>query len=283
LDGIGPVILSGVELAGRIRSRLASEIASTGGRPPGLAVVMVGDDPASSVYVSSKEKACARIGMAGSVLRLRGDSTQEEALAAVRALNEDPAVDGILCQLPLPAHISPSAVSSAIDPSKDVDGLHPENVGRLWRGEEGLFPCTPLGIMALLGEYRIGIEGVRVVVIGRSDIVGKPIAAMMLHANATVTLAHSHTRELQNLCREADVLVAAVGRPGMITREFLKQGSVVIDVGISRTSDGLRGDVDFGSASHVCSAVTPVPGGVGPLTIALLLSNTVKAWRKHLA
>jgi methylenetetrahydrofolate dehydrogenase (NADP+)/methenyltetrahydrofolate cyclohydrolase len=282
LDRVGPVILSGVELAGRIRSGLASEIASTGGRPPGLAVVMVGDDAASSVYVSSKEKACAKVGVAGAILRLGGDSTQEEVLAVVRSLNGDPSVDGILCQLPLPAHISPAAVASAMDPSKDVDGLHPENVGRLWRGEEGLFPCTPLGIMALLNEYRIRIEGARVVVLGRSDIVGKPIAAMMLRANATVTLAHSRTRDLEGICREADLLVAAVGRPGMITREFLKPGATAVDVGITRTADGLQGDVDFVSASLVCGALTPVPGGVGPLTIALLLSNTVKAWRNRL-
>jgi methylenetetrahydrofolate dehydrogenase (NADP+) / methenyltetrahydrofolate cyclohydrolase len=282
VEGSGPVILSGVGLAGRIRSDLTAEVASAGGRRPGLGVIMVGEDPASSVYVSMKEKACAKVGVTGTMVRLGGKSSTDEVLAAVRLLNEDPAIDGILCQLPLPPHISPAEVSWSMDPSKDVDGLHPVNVGRLWRGEEGLFPCTPLGIMALLEEYGIGLEGSRAVVIGRSDIVGKPVAAMLLRANATVTLAHSRTRGLMDLCREADLLVAAAGRQGLVTREFLKPGATVIDVGITRTADGLHGDVDIESASCVCGAVTPVPGGVGPLTIAFLLANTVKAWRTHL-
>lgn len=274
-----PVTLSGRELARRVRRELAEEIASSGGRPPGLAVMMVGDDPASEVYVSMKEKACAKAGILSRMVRLPGDSTGEQVLDGLRALNDSPEIDGILCQLPLPSHLSARTVASVIDPRKDVDGLHPENVGRLWRGEDGLFPCTPVGIMALLGEYGIPIEGSRTVIIGRSDIVGKPMAALMLHANATVTLGHSRTVDLPGLCREADILISAVGRPGMVTRDFIKPGATVIDVGISRTCDGLRGDVDIESASSVCGAVTPVPGGVGPLTIAFLLSNTVRAWR----
>jgi methylenetetrahydrofolate dehydrogenase (NADP+)/methenyltetrahydrofolate cyclohydrolase len=283
VEATGPVLLAGSDLSAGIRKGLAAEIASTSGRRPGLAVVVVGDDPASAIYVSMKEKACAKAGIASTLVRLGGASTPADVLGAVRALNEDPAVDGILCQLPLPDQIPESVIASGIDPGKDVDGLHPENVGRLWRGEEGLFPCTPLGIMALLEAYGIDPEGARTVVIGRSDIVGKPVAAMMLRANATVTLAHSRTRDLPGLCREADILVSAVGRPGLVTGGFLRPGAVVVDVGITRTPGGLAGDVDFPSASRVAGAITPVPGGVGPLTIALLLSNTLRAWRNHLA
>lgn len=281
MEGAGPVILSGTELAAGIRRGLAAEIAASGRRPPGLAVILVGDDPASRVYVSGKEKACAKTGIVSTLVTLPADSTTERVLDAVRALNRDAAIDGILCQLPLPAQISASAVASALDPSRDVDGLHPENVGRLWRGGQGLFPCTPLGIMALLEAYGIAPDGARAVVVGRSDIVGKPVAALLLRAGATVTVAHSRTLDLPGLCREADLLVAATGRPGMITGAYLKPGCTVIDVGISRGADGLRGDVDFESASRVCGAITPVPGGIGPLTIAFLLANTVLAWRSR--
>jgi len=279
----GPALLSGTELAARIRAGLAAEVASAGRLRPGLAVVVAGDDPASAVYVSMKEKACAKVGIAGTVVRLGGDAAASDVIGAVRSLNEDPSVDGILCQLPLPAHVSEGDVARAIDPGKDVDGLHPENVGRLWRGEDGLFPCTPLGIMALLEEHRIRLEGARVLVIGRSDIVGKPVAALMLRANATVTLAHSRSADLRGLCRESDVVVAAAGRPGLVTGDFLKPGAVVVDVGITRTPAGLAGDVDFPSAARTAGAITPVPGGVGPLTIAFLLSNTLRAWRNHIS
>ncbi len=275
----GPLLLSGRKLAREVRESLAREISASSRRPPGLAVIVVGNDPASAVYVSMKEKACAKAGIESRIIRLPDTVSLEELLNRIRRLNEDDSVDGILCQLPLPPGISPGVVASAILPRKDVDGFHPVNVGKLWRGEEGLFPCTPLGIIALLDRYGIAMDGIDAVVVGRSNIVGKPMAAMLLRRNATVTLAHSHTRDLAGLCSGADLLVSAVGKPGFITPDFVKEGATVVDVGITRTPDGLAGDVDFQSVSAVCGAITPVPGGVGPLTIAFLLENTVKAWR----
>lgn len=274
-----PLLLSGKEFAASVREELTGTIAADPGPPPGLTVVVVGDDPASRVYVSMKEKACRRTGIRSSVVKLDGTVSQEELLAEIDRLNQDDSIHGILCQLPLPDHISPHTVASAILPQKDVDGFHPVNVGKLWRGEDGLFPCTPLGITAMLEHYGIEIDGSRAVIVGRSNIVGKPMASMLLRRHATVTLAHSHTGELPGLCRTADILVAAVGRPRFITPEFVKPGATVIDVGISRTEEGLTGDVDFDSVAGISGAITPVPGGVGPLTIAFLLSNTVKAWR----
>lgn len=273
-----PLLLSGKEFAASVRKELAGKIEAEPGPPPGLAVVVVGDDPASRVYVSMKEKACRRAGIGSSVVKLEGSVSQEKLLEEIDRLNEDGSIHGILCQLPLPDHISPHTVASAILPQKDVDGFHPVNVGKLWRGEDGLFPCTPLGITAMLAHYGITIDGSRAVIVGRSNIVGKPMAAMLLRRHATVTLAHSHTGELPGLCRTADILVAAVGRPRFITPEFVKPGATVIDVGISRTEEGLAGDVNFDSVAGISGAITPVPGGVGPLTIAFLLSNTVKAW-----
>ncbi|MFO8183888.1 MAG: bifunctional methylenetetrahydrofolate dehydrogenase/methenyltetrahydrofolate cyclohydrolase FolD [Candidatus Aegiribacteria sp.] len=278
-----PLLLSGKEFAASVRKELAGEIESVQGSPPGLTVVVVGDDPASRVYVSMKEKACRRAGIRSSVVKLDGSASLEELLAVIDRLNRDDSVHGILCQLPLPDHISPHRVASAILPQKDVDGFHPVNVGKLWRGEDGLFPCTPLGITAMLAHYGIEIDGSRAVIVGRSNIVGKPMAAMLLRRHATVSLAHSHTGELPGLCRTADILVAAVGRPRFITPEFVKPGATVIDVGISRTEEGLAGDVDFDSVAGISGAITPVPGGVGPLTIAFLLSNTVKAWRNSIS
>jgi len=272
-------VLSGREFAKKVRKNLADEIDRIGGRPPGLAVVIVGDDPASQVYVSMKEKACRKAGISSTAVRLPESVSQVELLREIDRLNVDPSVDGILCQLPLPDHISSDTVASAILPEKDVDGFHPENVGKLWRGEDGFFPCTPVGILALMKDSGIAVDGADAVIVGRSNIVGKPMAALLLRESATVTVAHSHTRELQSLCRKADILVAAVGRPHFITREFVKPGATVIDVGISRTDDGLAGDVDFDNVVDICGAITPVPGGVGPLTIAFLLSNTVKAWK----
>lgn len=276
-----PSVLSGRKFAKEVRRNLAEEISKIGGRPPGLAVVIVGDDPASRVYVSMKEKACGKVGINSTVVRLDESVSQEELLQQIDRLNQDPSVEGILCQLPLPGQISADIVASVILPEKDVDGFHPENVGRLWRGEDGLFPCTPVGIIALMKHHSIDIDGADAVIVGRSNIVGKPMAALLLRENATVSLAHSHTSDLQGLCRKADILIAAVGRPRFITREFVKPGATVIDVGISRTDDGLVGDVDFDNVADVCGAITPVPGGVGPLTIAFLLSNTVKAWKRN--
>lgn len=273
-----PLLLSGKDFAASVRKELAGRIEADPGPPPGLAVVVVGDDPASRVYVSMKEKACRRAGINSRVVNLDASASQGELLAEIDRLNEDGSIHGILCQLPLPDHISTHTVASAIYPHKDVDGFHPVNVGKLWRGEDGLFPCTPLGITAMLAHYGIEIDGSRAVIVGRSNIVGKPMAAMLLRRHATVALAHSHTGDLPGLCRTADILVAAVGRPRFITPEFVKPGAAVIDVGISRTEEGLAGDVDFDSVAGISGAITPVPGGVGPLTIAFLLSNTVKAW-----
>jgi len=274
-----PRILSGRAFAKGVRSDLKDMIASNSGRPPGLAVIQVGEDPASQLYVSMKEKACRKTGIISSMVRLEREATEKELLAVIDSLNTDPCVDGILCQLPLPDHISPARIASAIIPEKDVDGFHPINVGKLWRGEDGLFPCTPVGIVALLKEHAIEMEGERSVIVGRSNIVGKPMAALLLREHATVTLAHSRTKDLPELCRTASILIAAVGRPRFISRGWVRPGATVIDVGTSQTESGLSGDVDFDDVSGICGAITPVPGGVGPLTIAFLLSNTVKAWK----
>lgn len=275
-------ILSGRKFAKEVRKNLSDEIERFGGRPPGLAVVIVGDDPASRVYVSMKDKACRKVGIVSTAVKLAETVSQEELLKQIDRLNNDSSIDGILCQLPLPDHISADIVASAILPEKDVDGFHPENVGRLWRGEDGLFPCTPVGIIALMKHSGIEIDGANAVIVGRSNIVGKPMAALLLREHATVTLAHSHTSDLQGLCGTADILIAAVGRPHFIKREFVKPGATVIDVGISRTEEGLVGDVDFDNVIDTCGAITPVPGGVGPLTIAFLMSNTVKAWKRNM-
>jgi len=275
-------ILSGRAFAKGVRAELKEEISSFSGRSPGLTVIQVGDDPASQLYVSMKEKACRKIGIASTMVKLEESVTELELLAVIDSLNADPLVDGILCQLPLPDHISPAVIASAILPEKDVDGFHPINVGRLWRGEDGLFPCTPVGIIALLKEHSIPMKGERSVIVGRSNIVGKPMAALLLREHSTVTIAHSRTIDLPGLCRTASILIAAVGRPRFITRECIRPGATVIDVGTSQTEDGLSGDVDFHNVSEICGAITPVPGGVGPLTIAFLLSNTVKAWRSSI-
>ncbi|MBD3277053.1 MAG: bifunctional methylenetetrahydrofolate dehydrogenase/methenyltetrahydrofolate cyclohydrolase FolD [Candidatus Aegiribacteria sp.] len=276
------VILSGRKFAKKVRSSLKKEIQEADKPPPGLAVIIVGDDPASRVYVSMKEKACAKTGIQSTVIRLEETVSQKELLEEIDALNRDDSVHGILCQLPLPDHISPDRVASAVLPRKDVDGFNPVNVGRLWRGEEGLFPCTPTGIVEMLKHYSIEMDGARAVIIGRSNIVGKPMAALLLREHSTVSIAHSHTGGLKELSRTADILVAAVGRSEFVTSDFVKPGAAVIDVGTSRTEEGLSGDVDFENVRRKCGAITPVPGGVGPLTIAYLLSNTVQAWRNSL-
>ncbi|MCC6667064.1 MAG: bifunctional methylenetetrahydrofolate dehydrogenase/methenyltetrahydrofolate cyclohydrolase FolD [Polyangiaceae bacterium] len=252
------------------------------GRRPGLHVVLAGDDPASAVYVRNKEKAAEEVGMAGAVHRLPASVTEAELLGLVQRLNADPAVDGILVQLPLPKGIAAEKILDAIDPAKDVDGFHPINVGALWTGKPGLVPCTPRGCMRLLAEAGVALAGARAVVIGRSNIVGKPMAALLLAEHATVTVAHSRTRDLPGVCLQADVIVAAVGRAKMVQREWVKPGAVVIDVGMNRDEHGkLCGDVDFASVEPVAGAITPVPGGVGPMTIAMLLGNTLTAAARH--
>ena len=271
-------IIDGKAQAAALRTRIAAGVAdlvAATGRRPGLAVVLVGDDPASAVYVRSKGKATEAAGMLGVEHRLPADTTQADLLALVASLNADPAIDGILVQLPLPASIDETAVIQAIDPDKDVDGFHPVNAGRLATGLPGFVPCTPLGCLMLLKSTLGDLSGLDAVVIGRSNIVGKPMAALLTAASCTVTVAHSRSRDLPGIVRRADIVVAAVGRAQMVRGDWLKPGATVIDVGINRTEAGLVGDVDFAEALGVAGAITPVPGGVGPMTIAVLLRNTL--------
>jgi methylenetetrahydrofolate dehydrogenase (NADP+) / methenyltetrahydrofolate cyclohydrolase len=268
--------MDGRALAERIRGEVAEEVA--GRRHLGLATVLVGDDPASDVYIRLKHKALEEAGIEGRDLRLPADIGQDELLAIVEGLNRDENVDGILVQLPLPAHLDEALVIRAVDPPKDVDGLHPVNAGLLYLGRPGHVPATPLGIMALLGEYDVRLEGARAVVVGRSAIVGKPVSILLLAANATVTICHSRTRELPERTREADILVVAVGRAGLVGAGGVKEGATVVDVGMNRTDAGLRGDVDPAAAERA-GLLTPVPGGVGPMTVAMLLQNTLRAAR----
>jgi methylenetetrahydrofolate dehydrogenase (NADP+)/methenyltetrahydrofolate cyclohydrolase len=274
-------LIDGKAIAQKVRDGVAGRVTqfrAKHGRAPGLTVVLAGDDQASAVYVRNKEKTSNELGIAGNVLRFPADVSEEQVLATVRTLNGDDSVDGILVQLPLPKQVRSALVLDAIDPKKDVDGFHPVNVGALWAGQPGLVPCTPRGCLRLLDEAGVALDGARAVVVGRSNIVGKPVAALLLARNATVTLAHSKTRDLPALCREADVLVAAVGRAKMIPGDWIKPGAAVIDVGMNRDEAGkLCGDVDFASASEVAGSITPVPGGVGPMTIAMLLENTLLA------
>jgi methylenetetrahydrofolate dehydrogenase (NADP+)/methenyltetrahydrofolate cyclohydrolase len=271
-------IIDGKAFAAALRGRIAAQVATlreAGARAPGLAVVLVGDDPASAVYVRNKHKATIAAGMASFEYRLPADTAQDELMALVASLNADPAVDGILVQLPLPPQIDADAVLLTIDPDKDVDGFHPVNAGRLATGLPGFVPCTPLGCVMLLKDQLGDLAGLEAVVVGRSNIVGKPLAQLLIAESCTVTVAHSKTRDLAGVIRRADIVVAAVGRPEMIKGEWIRSGAVVIDVGINRTEAGLVGDVDFGGAASVASAITPVPGGVGPMTIACLLRNTL--------
>jgi methylenetetrahydrofolate dehydrogenase (NADP+)/methenyltetrahydrofolate cyclohydrolase len=279
-------LIDGRAFAQRLRERVAGAVpdfTEKMGRPPGLAVVLVGEDPASQVYVCSKGKATVEAGMASFEHLLPDTISQEELVALVEQLNVDDAVDAILVQMPLPAGIDDKAVIEAIDPAKDVDGFTPVNAGRLAIGEDGLVPCTPLGCLMLLRDRLGDLSGLEAVVVGRSNIVGKPMAQLLLRENCTVTVAHSRTRDLPEIVRRADIVVAAVGRPGLIEGGWLKPGATVIDVGINRVPAGkegrtrLAGDVDFASASGVAGAITPVPGGVGPMTIAVLLRNSLVA------
>jgi methylenetetrahydrofolate dehydrogenase (NADP+)/methenyltetrahydrofolate cyclohydrolase len=270
-------IIDGKAIAAALRSRLAERVATLPFRP-GLAVVLVGDNPASALYVRSKDRAANAAGIVTHTIKLPADTSEEALLTRIARLNADPAVDGILVQLPLPTHIATQAVVEAIDPDKDVDGFHPLNVGRIATGHPGLVPCTPLGVMKLLAETGVALEGARTLVLGRSTIVGRPMAALLLAANATVTVAHSRTRNLPDECRRADVLMAAVGKPEVVRGDWIAPGAVVIDVGVNRLADRrLVGDVAFAEAAAVAGAITPVPGGVGPMTIACLLENTVTA------
>jgi methylenetetrahydrofolate dehydrogenase (NADP+)/methenyltetrahydrofolate cyclohydrolase len=270
-------ILDGKAIAERLRARLAERIATLPFRP-GLRVVRVGDDPASGVYVRNKDKAANATGFDSATIHLPADTTQAALLATIALLNADPAVDGILVQLPLPPQISTQAAIDAVDPAKDVDGFHPLNAGRLAAGQPGLVPCTPRGVMHILAEAGVALAGARAVVLGRSQIVGRPMAQLLLSADCTVTIAHSRTRDIAAECARADVLVAAVGRPEMVRGDWIAPGAVVVDVGINRLPDGrLVGDVAFAEAAAVAGAITPVPGGVGPMTIACLLENTLEA------
>jgi methylenetetrahydrofolate dehydrogenase (NADP+) / methenyltetrahydrofolate cyclohydrolase len=273
-------ILDGKRVAAEVRAEVAARVRALRARGvvPGLAVVLVGDDPASQVYVRNKDKAAAEAGCAVRTLRLTATTGQAELEACVRELSRDASVHGILVQLPLPRGLRAEPVIELVDPAKDVDGLTAQNVAALWRGEEGLVPCTPAGCIALLDRHGIAIEGKRAVVIGRSQLVGKPLAALLLARNATVTIAHSRSHDLAAVAREAEILVAAVGRARLVRGSWVRPGAVVLDVGINRLEDGrLCGDVDFHEAVGVASAITPVPGGIGPMTIAMLLENTVRS------
>jgi len=282
-------ILDGKSLAqqihGELRSRIDNRPANT--RSPGLAVLMVGDHAASAAYVRNKEKACAKVGIASFGRHYPADVSLAELQKAIAELNQDDRVDGILLQLPIPDHLDSVALLNQITPDKDVDGLHPTNMGRLMRGEPGLRSCTPAGVMRMLQEYNIDPKGKQAVVIGRSILVGKPMALMLLEANATVTIAHSKTTDLAATARSADILVVAIGRADMITGDMIKPGAVVIDVGMNRVTkpsgkSGLTGDVHFESAKEVAQLITPVPGGVGPMTVAMLLANTVDSYTQRL-
>jgi methylenetetrahydrofolate dehydrogenase (NADP+) / methenyltetrahydrofolate cyclohydrolase len=273
-------LIDGKAVAQQVRTELRDEIErwrAAGGQRPGLATVLVGDDPASAVYVANKQRASVEVGIEGFAYDLPADSSQEEVEALLRRLNDDAQVSGILLQLPTPDHIDGSFLTTLIDPFKDVDGLTPVSAGLLAKGLPGLRPCTPAGVMELLRRYEVELKGAEAVVVGRSGLVGKPVAALLLAEHATVTICHSRTRALDQVCRRADVLVAAVGRPEMVKGSWIKPGATVIDVGINRTEAGLVGDVEFAAAAEVAGLITPVPGGVGPMTIAMLLRNALLA------
>ncbi len=273
-------LLNGKEVSQRVKNELRDEVTALKekGIMPGLAVIIVGDDPASRVYVNSKKKACGEIGIYSEEHALAAETTEEELISLIEKLNCRKEISGILCQLPLPKHISEERVLLAIDPRKDVDAFHPVNVGKIMIGDFDFLPCTPAGVMELIRESGIDPAGKECVVVGRSNIVGKPQAMLLLHANGTVTICHSRTKNLAEVCRRADILVAAVGKANFITADMVKEGAVVIDVGMNRNADGkLCGDVDFEAVKEKAYAITPVPGGVGPMTIAMLMKNTVKA------
>jgi methylenetetrahydrofolate dehydrogenase (NADP+) / methenyltetrahydrofolate cyclohydrolase len=281
-------LLDGKALAAKIQQELSvgiTQLQPKIGRPPGLAVLMVGDNPASTAYVRNKEKACAKVGIASFGKHFPAETTLGELEEVIAALNDDERVDGILVQLPLPNHLDAVTLLHQIDPDKDADGLHPVNLGRLVRGEIGLRSCTPDGVMRLLQAYEIPLQGKQAVVVGRSILVGKPMALMLLEADATVTIAHSRSHDLKSITQNADILIAAAGRAGLITADMVKPGAVVVDVGMNRVTDAsgksrLIGDVDFESIAGVAGFITPVPGGVGPMTVAILLQNTFTSYSR---
>ena len=275
-------IIDGKAVAAEVRERVKAEVANLDVKP-GLATILVGDDPASHVYVRNKRKACEEVGIRSIHHELEASVPEEELAELITRLGEDDAVSGILLQLPVPGHIDSDAMIELIHPDKDVDGLTTINAGRLVQGREGLVSCTPAGVMELLEHEDVELRGAEAVVLGRSQLVGRPLASLLLARDATVTMCHSRTRNLAEVCSRADVLVAAVGRPALVTAEMVREGAVVIDVGINRTDDGLAGDVDFDAVAQKAAAITPVPGGVGPMTIAMLLVNTVKAARLQAA
>jgi methylenetetrahydrofolate dehydrogenase (NADP+)/methenyltetrahydrofolate cyclohydrolase len=279
------VLIDGKKVSGEIRNRLAEEIQELKkktGKTPGLATVLIGDDPASAVYVRNKNKICGELGFQSFEKKLSADTSEEKLLQLVGELNFNKDIHGILVQLPLPNQIDSEKILEAIDPKKDVDGFHPINVGKLVVGNALLTPCTPTGIIELLDRYDIEISGKHAVIIGRSNIVGKPVSMLLLQRNATITICHSRTQNLEEVTRSADILVAAVGRAKFVTEEMVSEGTVVIDVGINRVDGKLTGDVDFEPVSKKASHITPVPGGVGPMTIALLMGNTLKAFKESL-
>ena len=279
-------IIDGKAVAARVRADVAagvSALVAETGAPPGLATVLVGEDPASAIYVANKQKASAEVGIEGRDHRLAADVSQEEVAELLASLNDDPAVSGILLQLPVPDHLDGDALTALIDAGKDVDGLTPSSAGALAQGRPGLRPCTPSGVIELLDSYDVALEGAEAVVVGRSLLVGRPLVFLLLERNATVTVCHSRTRDLAAVCARADVLVAAVGSPRLIGGDAVRPGAAVIDVGINRLEDGLAGDVDFEAASRRAGLITPVPGGVGPMTIACLLRNTLVAARARAA
>jgi methylenetetrahydrofolate dehydrogenase (NADP+) / methenyltetrahydrofolate cyclohydrolase len=274
-------IIDGKSIAQAMQAKMGQKIGgwqAKYGRAPGLAVLMVGNNPASAAYVANKERACSRVGIESFGEHYPENVSESEVSAAIARLNQDPRVDGILVQLPLPSHLNAVSLVNQIDPLKDADGLHPYNMGKLLRGEPGLRSCTPAGVMALLAEIDCDIAGKKAVVVGRSILVGKPIALMLLEKDATIAIAHSRTPDLAGLCQTADILIAAVGKPKMISAATVKPGAVVIDVGINRLDDKLVGDVDFDSVKEVAGWITPVPGGVGPMTVTMLLQNTISSY-----
>lgn len=287
----GAQLMDGKAVAAKVRDELKGKIAElleSGLRPPGLAVILVGDNAASQIYVKNKIQACKKAGMESFLYQFEASVQQEEVLKCVESLNDDPAIDGILVQLPLPAHLSTEIVLDAVRPDKDVDGLHPVNLGHLLAGKNALRPCTPQGVMVLLEHYNVDLKGKRAVVIGRSNLVGKPVAIMLLEKHATVTVCHSRSQDLEQIARTADVLVVAAGRECMVQKTWVKPGAVVVDVGIhkrvnpSTAESEIVGDVDFAQVAPVASLLTPVPGGVGPMTIAMLLANTLAAYEVHM-
>jgi methylenetetrahydrofolate dehydrogenase (NADP+)/methenyltetrahydrofolate cyclohydrolase len=276
-------IIDGKVISASVKERVKAEVEAlkAEGITTGLAVIIVGEDPASKVYVANKKKACEALGIISEEYALPESTTQEELLSLIDTLNNKKSINGILCQLPLPRHLDEQAVINAILPEKDVDAFHPANVGKIMLGDYDFVPCTPAGIMEMLAYENIDIEGKTCVVIGRSNIVGKPMGMLLLHKNGTVTICHSRTRDLAEVCKKADILVAAVGRANFVTADMVKEGAVVIDVGINRVDGKLVGDVNFADVKDKCSAITPVPGGVGPMTIAMLMQNTLTAAKKQ--